>query len=122
MPKNFIKLFVVLLALSLVVFAIGAYLSVSLLQSYYLPVFPWLLLFFFLVNAGVLFFRTKSAEGKATSFPRYLMAINGAKIFAYLIFMLIYVFLFRENARDFLIAFMMLYLLYFIFDLATSKK
>lgn len=122
MPKNFIKIFIALLILSLGVFAVGAYLSQNTFQEYYLPVFPWLLLFFFLVNSAAHFLKAKSAESKSTSFPRHIMAINGGKIFLYLLFILIYLFMFRETARNFLIAFMLLYFIYFMFELATSRR
>ncbi|MCF8372442.1 MAG: hypothetical protein K9H64_12510 [Bacteroidales bacterium] len=122
MPKNFTKLFIAILLLTIGIFGVGAYLSTSLFEAYYLPVFPWLLLFFFLVNVGAHYFRAKSAEGKPTSFPRHLMAINGAKIFLYLIFMIIYIFLYREDARNFLIGFIILYFIFFVFELAASRK
>ncbi|MEA3443638.1 MAG: hypothetical protein U9R19_02805 [Bacteroidota bacterium] len=122
MPKNFSKTLIGLVIVSVVVFAIGAYLAKSIFPTYYLPVFPYLLLFFFLVNAGAHYFRMKANEGKPSSFPRKLMAINGIKIFVYLIFIAIYLFLQKENARNFLLGFLMLYFVYFIFEMFSSKK
>ena len=115
MPKIFVKRLLGLVVLTLVIFAIGAYLARNYLEAYYIPVFPWLLLFFLVVNAGTHFFRLRATELEPTKFPRYLMAINGFKIFTYLILITIYVFIFRENARNFLIGFIILYFIFFCF-------
>lgn len=122
MPKNFPKILIAIVILSVGVSIVVEYLSKSSFQAYYLPIFPWLILFFFLVNVAAYYFRAKSAEGKATSFPRHLMAINGAKIFLYLIFIVVYVLLNREDARNFLIGFMILYFIFFVFELFTSRR
>ncbi len=122
MPKNFSKILLALSIVSAVIFAVGAYLSKTILQEFYLPIYPWLLLFFFVVNAAAHYFRAKASEGRDMSFPRKLMAINGIKIFVYLIFIAIFIFLQRENAKEFLIGFLFLYFIYFVFEMFTSKK
>ncbi len=122
MPRNFLRIFLALLIVSFLVFAIGAYLAKSFLAEFYLPVFPWMILYFFVINASAHFFKLKATEGKPGSFPRKLMAINGIRIFVYLIFITIYLFLNRDNAKAFLVGFLSLYFVYFIFDLFASKK
>ena len=122
MPKNFLIRLLAILAIGATLFVAGAYLAKNQLEAYYIPILPWLLLYVMVVNIAANFFKLRSAEKDPLTFPRHLMAINGIRIFAYLIFIVIYVFLKQETARDFLIAFMALYFIFFVFDLATSKK
>ena len=118
MFRNLLGLFV----LTLVVFAIGTTLFISILEPYYIPVFPYLLGFFFIVNAAVLYFKIKAFNGRPESFPRMLMGINGARIFSYLLFLIVYLFFYKETSTYFLIGFLSCYLIYFIYDLAMSQK
>ena len=122
MLKNFTKPFLGLVILSAFVLAIAASLFKTVLEPYYLDIFPYLLLFFFLVNVGALYFKIKAFFGRDLSFPRHLMVINGARIFVYVIFLASYLFFNIENSTYFLLGFLACYFVYFIFDLAVSNK
>ncbi len=121
MSRVYIKVLVFLAVLTVVLYASGTFLFKSVAESYYIAIFPYLLLFFFIVNAAVHFFKHKIFKIRAASFPRHLMAINGLKIFSYVLFIMVYLFLFRENAKPFLIGFLFLYFIYFSFELLVNK-
>ena len=122
MSKLFVKVFIALVVVTVALVIVGFILYNLLDKSYYLPVFPYMLFFFFMVNAIVQYFKLKIFRIKATSFPRHLMAINGAKIFVYVIYIFAYFFSHRENAQVFLIVFLFLYFVYFIFDLVAIRQ
>jgi len=121
MSKVYIKVLTLLIILTIVLYVAGAFLFKYAAESYYIPIFPYLLLFFFIVNVAVHYFKHKIFKIKATSFPRHLMAINGLKIFSYVLLIIIYLFFFRENAKPFLIGFLVLYFVYFTFELIATK-
>lgn len=95
---------------------VSYFLFTGLLSAYYLPVFPWLLVFFVAVTTLVHFFHLKSQESVGAKFARFAIAINGIKIGLYLIFILTYVFLKRDTAVPFLFGFFVLYLIFNLFE------
>jgi len=121
MSKIYSKVLTILSVLTVVLLVMGIFLFNSVIEAYYLPIFPYLLVFFFIVNAIVHYFKHKIFKIRAASFPRHLMAINGLKLFSYLFFIMIYLFLFRENAKPFLLGFLVLYFIYFSFELISNK-
>jgi L-asparagine transporter-like permease len=122
MPKGFSRFVIGLMILVLVIVLAGSYLFQSLLSAYYLPVFPWLLGFFVVVSLVVHFFHLKAQEGDSKKFPRYSMAVNGIKIFLYLIVVVGYIFLRRESAVPFLFGFFALYLLFSVYETMMFYK
>lgn len=95
---------------------IAYFLFTGLLKAYYIPIFPWLLVFFVAVTTLVHFFHIKSQESVGAKFARFAIAINGIKIGLYLIFILTYVFLKRDTAVPFLFGFFVLYLIFNLFE------
>ncbi len=122
MSKLFVKVLIALVLVTIALIAVGYILFNYLDKSYYLPVFPYMLFFFFVVNVTVQYFKQRIFKIKATSFPRHLMAINGAKIFIYIVYIFAYLFFHRDDAKVFLIVFLFLYFVYFIFDLIAIKQ
>lgn len=90
--------------------------------QYYLPVFPWLLAFYFVTTSMVHYYHLKARDGDSKAFPRIAMAINGIKILLYLVFILAYIFTQRDTAVPFLIAFFALYLLFNIYEVIIYQK
>jgi hypothetical protein len=122
LKKKFISFLYKLGILTFVLAAISYFLFSSYLADYYLPVFPWLLGFFVLVTALVHFFHLKAQQSTASVFARYAIGINGAKVFLYLIFILIQIFLFRDTAVIFLFGFFVCYLVFNVFEVALYQK
>ena len=120
--NKFSKLISALFVITIILFAIAAAFFKTILEPYYIPVFPYMLLFFFIVNSITLYFKFNALNVRPESFPRKLMAINGLRIFVYILFMGIYLFFSIETSTPFLIGFLVCYFVYFAFDLAISNK
>jgi hypothetical protein len=122
MPKRFSHFLLGLIILSLIIGAIAYWLFTSLLADYYLPVFPWMLGLFFVVSLVVHFFHLKAQEAEAKKFPRYSMAVNGLKIFLYMMVVIAYVFLQRDTAVPFLFGFFALYVVFSVYETVLFYK
>ncbi len=117
--KSFLSGMLILTA----VIILGAYLLFTqFIPQYYLPIFPWLLLFYVVSTTLVHYFHLKARFGDSKRFPRYAMAINGMKIFAYLIFIVVYIFTQRDTAVPFLIGFFGLYMLFNIYEVMVYQR
>ncbi|MBN1252761.1 MAG: hypothetical protein JXR51_05890 [Bacteroidales bacterium] len=110
--KYFSKLLIFTVVLSTIFFLLFSFV----IPQFYLNVFPWLILFFITSTFAVHYILTKAGNQKITKFSTFFMASTTAKLFLYLIFIVLYVLLDKENAVIFLITFFILYLLYTFFE------
>ncbi|MDA3778734.1 MAG: hypothetical protein PF487_00635 [Bacteroidales bacterium] len=115
--------------LTLVVIVIGLIFFTTFLKDYYKPVYFIILAIVSILSA--IFYRglLKSMKYSTSKFISNFMLISGIKIMVYLVFLIYYVFTFKENAVNFLIVFLVLYLIYTFFDVyslivetKTNKK
>ena len=112
MPKKFTQFFLGLVIITAVIVALAYWLFTGALAQYYIPVYPWLLAFYVLISAAVHFFHLKAKDANSKKYPRYSIAVNGGKIFLYMLFIVVYVFLERATAVPFLFGFFILYMIY----------
>lgn len=122
LKKKFNSFLVKIAVLTVVIIGISYFLFTDILKDYYLPVFPWLLGFFVVVTSLVHYFHLKAQDSTGSVFARYAIGINGAKIFLYLIFILIQIFLFRDTAVIFLFGFFICYVIFNVFEVALYQK
>lgn len=92
------------------------------LPEYYLPVFPFLLAFFFIVTCGIHAWQLKIAKKDIGKFARSNMLITFFKLIAYSILAVVYITLDREHAIQFVIVLMVLYLIYSFFEVLEISK
>jgi len=108
--------------LTIIVLFLGASIYSTVLQSYYIQILPVLLLFFYgatnLVHAWLL----KLAGKSGSKFTSQYMAASFIKMFFYLAVAILYVILERENARIFIINFLLLYVIYTLFEVIEFRK
>ena len=104
------------LIFSAIIAAISYALFFTVIPNFYLPVFPFLIVFFAGLTIGVHLILTNAGKKKISQFSTYYMGSITAKLFIYLIFIIIYVFSDRENAVPFLITFLLLYFLFTSFE------
>lgn len=106
-----------LVILSAVLFGAGMMLFRTLLTPWYFGFFPFLVLIFFLVNAGffVSFYRTVGQPDNR--FIRGFMLSKGIKLVIYLFLVLIYILTTPESAVPFAITLSALYIAYTAYDL-----
>ena len=86
------------------------------LPQYYLPIFPYLITFFISVSILVHVILLKASNFRIAKFSTFYMGSTTAKLFLYIIFLIIYVLVDKENAVPFLLTFFILYFLYTIFE------
>jgi hypothetical protein len=123
------KRFIINIAVISVVLAVTGWLIFSqFIPQYYLPVFPFLLLFFVATSVSVHAYQLKLAKGDIARFTRSNMIITFLKLVLYSSVAIIYMAADRENAKAFVICFLSLYLIFTIFEvlsligITNSKK
>ena len=77
----------------------------------------WLILIFFMALTAIIhFFLIRSGENKPTQFIRNFMGATALKLFIYLLIMVAYRFLKPSGAVVFLVAFLIHYLIFTVFE------
>lgn len=105
-----------LLSFTVIISLVAYALFGTVLEKFYLPVFPYLIGFFVSVSLLVHFTLLKASDFRIAKFSTFFMGSITAKLFLYIIFLVIYVLFDKENAVVFLITFFVFYLLFTIFE------
>jgi Mn2+/Fe2+ NRAMP family transporter len=105
-----------ILLLSLVLAIGGAILFTMVLPQYYLPVFPWVLLFFTVSSAVIHAYQMHMAKSDLGKFTRGNMILTFVKLLLYSAFAIIYFAIDTENAKIFVAVFLFIYLVFAVFE------
>ncbi len=108
--------------LTVIIFVIGAALYLTVLANYFLPILPVAVVFFYLLTNLVHAYLLKIAVKSSSKFTSQYMAASFLKMFIYLAFAIILVLIDRENARFFIANYILLYLIYTIFEVYEYSK
>ena len=122
MNELFRKFLIRVSVLSFLVAGAGFLVFLRIWPEYYFHAFPLLLVFFLIVSAVVYYFLLKAKEDRPEKFPRFMMAVNGIKIFIYLIFLAVYLLLNKENVLPFLVSFLALYFIFTFFQTIELQR
>jgi L-asparagine transporter-like permease len=91
--------------------------------QYATPALPFIVLFFFVITLFTLYIVLRSDEGnEGKRFVSAYMLSRTIKILSCLLFLILYIFLNREDAIKFGIAFIVIYFLFAIFEIFVLKK
>ena len=101
---------IILILLSILLFAF-------IIPHYYLGIYPILFLLFFSVNSAFSYLMQVSAEKKNMVVIRSFLLGWTIKFFIYVLFLIIYVLLKKQNAINFLLQFTSLYLAFSVFEI-----
>ncbi len=98
-----------------------------LLQMYYPVLSPsparmWLIIFFVLVSNLVFYFQVKSHGSKGAKSVNVILITTGFKLLFFLMIIVIYSLIFRQDAVNFIIDFFILYLIFTITELVHIRK
>lgn len=115
MKKFIIKIAIISAALTI----IGWLVFTQLIPQFYLPVLPFLLLFFIIVTIVVHAFQLQQAKKNMAKFARNNMLITFFKLFFYLTVAIAYVAFDTKNAMIFVVCFMLLYLIFTVFEVTS---
>ena len=111
-----------LTALTLAIALIGWLVFSMFLPEYYLPVFPYLLGFFYLLTIGIHAYQLNVAKKDIGKFARSNMLTTFIKLMVYSIVAVVYIAADREHAVAFVIVLMVLYLLYTFFEVSSLTQ
>ena len=105
-----------ILLLSVIIGAIGYVLFYTVLEDYYLPVFPFLLLFFIILNTVIHAIILKISQQNIARFTRNFMLSSSVKLLIYFVAILLYLLFSKENRLSFIVTFLVLYICYTAFE------
>ncbi len=111
-----------ILLFSIIIMAVAYVLFSTVLNQYYLPVFPFLILFFVVSTIGIHAILLKAGNQRPARFSTFYMGSITSKLFLYMIFLVVYVLVDKANAANFIIVFFILYLFYTIFETISLLK
>jgi len=94
-----------------------------LFPQYATPALPFIVLFFFVITLLTLYIVLRNNDGQeGKRFVSAYMLSRTIKILSCLLFLFLYMFLNKEDAVKFAIAFMVIYFLFAIFEIVVLKK
>jgi hypothetical protein len=96
--------------LTLVFSSIGWILYTQVIPGEYQKVFPFILLFFFLATNIIHFYMLQIADKDIPKFTVRFMAMSSIKMLSYLIIGIVYVLIFTEQAKFFLLNYLIIYI------------
>jgi len=118
MKQFIVKILGVSVALALI-----GWLAFSLfIPEYYLPVLPFMLLFFLIVTISVHAYQLKLAKKDIARFARSNMLITFFKLMVYSVFAFIYIANNKENALVFVVCLMALYLIFSFIEVSEITR
>jgi len=108
--------------LTIIVFIIGLLIYSTVLKSFYLTILPVVLVFFYLVTNLVHAYLLKIAVKTSLKFTSQYMATSFLKMFFFLAVAIGYVIYNREDAKLFILNFLLLYIIYTGFEVYEFSK
>lgn len=108
--------------LTVIVFLLGFILFSTVLKSFYIAVLPFALLFFYLITNLVHAYLLIIAGKTGARFTSQYTAVSFLKMFFYLAVAIVYVIIDREHAKPFVAGFLVLYVIYTVFEVNEFLK
>lgn len=108
--------------LTILVFLLGAILYFTVLKTFYLNILPAMLVFFYLVTNLVHAYLLKIASKSSSRFTSHYMATSFIKMFFYLAVAIVFAVTNKDNAKIFLVNFLLLYVVYTTFEVVEFSK
>ena len=118
LKKYLFRLIIFVLIIGLLAFVLYS----TVFKSFYLPIFPYLLLFFTSVSLIMHYVLLKAGNSRIAKFSTYFMGTTSLKLFLYLIFIIVYLIIDKSNALVFILTFFILYLLFTVFETSSLLK
>lgn len=108
--------------LSIIIFALGAIVYSTIFKQFYLFILPLIPAFFYIVTNLVHAYLLRIANKSSSRFTSQYMATSFIKMFFYLAVAIIYVAINKEDAKIFLINYLLLYVFYTTFEVIEISK
>lgn len=105
--------------ISLLLTLIGWLIFSQFIPEYYLPVLPFLLVFFIAISISVHAFQLQQANNNMAKFARNNMLVTFLKLILYSAVAVIYFVFDSKNAKVFFICFVLFYLIFTVFEVTS---
>lgn len=122
MENNFNKFLKGLSIYSAIIFAVGTVLFLTLLRPFFLIVFPFVLVFYYVSTLVLHRYMLKITRSDVSRFSFRFMILSFLKMFIYIVFGVLYIVFDESNAVTFLIAYLVLYVAYAIFEVRSVMR
>ncbi len=117
------KKFIINIAVISVVLSLTGWLIFSqFIPQYYLPAFPFLLVFFVLTAIAIHAYQLQLAKKDMAKFTRSNMIITFLKLFLYSAVAIVYIAIDQQNAKVFVVFFILLYVVFTVFEVLSVLK
>jgi hypothetical protein len=108
--------------ISFLLTVIGWLIFSKIIPGYYLPVLPFLLIFFIIISISVHAFQLQQSKSNMAKFARNNMLVTFIKLILYSSVAIIYFAFDSKNAKVFFICFMLLYLIFTVFEVTSLVR
>lgn len=122
MDKNFIKFLKGLSIFTLFILSIGIVLFLSIFKIYFLIIFPFVLIFYYFSTLLLHRYMLNLTRTDVSRFSFKFMMLSFLKMFVYIVFGVLYIVFDEENAVNFLIVYLILYVTYAVFEVKSIMK
>ena len=117
------KKFVVnIILISVVLLIIGWVIFSMVIPQYYLPVLPFILMFFVVSSVAIHAYQLQLSKKDTAKFTRSNMIITFLKLFLYSAVAIIYIAVDTQNAKIFVSCFILLYVIFSVFEVLSLMK
>lgn len=122
MKNNFSKFLKGLTIFTLFILGVGALLFLTILKKQFLLIFPFVLLFYYLSTLLLHRYMLKITRNDVSRFSFKFMMLSFFKMFIYIIFGVLYIIFDEDNAVNFLIVYLVLYVAYAVYEVKSVMK
>ena len=119
MFKSQRKFIITLLFIALIITLLGYGLFLFLIPQYYFPHFPVIPAFLLLVTIMVHVYLIKSSENNPRKFTSKYLGAMGLKMFIYMIFLVVLLFIDTTHAVPFLVSFLVTYAAFTLYEVIS---
>lgn len=122
MDNNFSKFLKGLSLFTLIILGIGTALFISVFKNYFLIIFPFVLFFYYVSTLLLHRYMLNITRNDVSRFSFKFMMLSFLKMFIYIIFGVLYIIFDEENAVNFLIVYLILYVAYAVYEVKSVMK
>ncbi len=116
------KYIINLLGVVLIIALISWLVFTKFVPQYYLPVFPFLVLFYTVISVSIYAYQVRLASKDMGKFTRSIMLVTFLKLILYSAVAILFIAIDRENAKIFVACFMSLYVIFTIFEVFSLLR
>lgn len=122
MENNFSKFLKGLSTFTLIILGLGTILFLTIFKTQFLIVFPGVLLFYYSSTLFLHRYMLHITRNNVSRFSFKFMMLSFLKMFIYIIVGVLYIIFDEENAVDFLIVYLILYVAYAVYEVRSVMK